>query len=289
MPKVVQQNPTDFEKPEFQAALNDFSRLFLAEGDSWFSFGSGKLHNLLTPLVLPQPSCVLNIAAPGDTLRRMHETTRNPEFFRYLQNRGGRRWDAIFLSGGGNDLIDALWNADLQMSNILVKPADPQQVDASNLESVIDESALDALFDFIRVNVTQIVTEGRDGTGSNSRGVPLLMHTYAPMQPRNAPAVFLGQRHGPWVQPACEFLGIDESLWFDLSKILTRRLADCLLSLNLPSFHVIDTLELTTTIVPADRGTTGDSNDWENEIHPNRGGYRKLAATWAAEIGRLIP
>ena len=289
MPRVIQKNPTDFEKPEFQAALNDFSRLYLAEGDSWFSFGSGKLHNLLTPLQLPQPSCILNIAQPGDTLRRMHETTRNPEFFRFLQNRGGRRWDAIFLSGGGNDLIDALWDPDRQTSEILIKPADPQQVNESNLESVIDEAALDALFDFIKTNVTQIVTEGRDGTGSNSRGVPLLMHTYALMQPRNAPAIFLGQQHGPWVQPACVFLGIDESLWLDLSGMLTDKLADCLLSLNLPNFHVIDTLSADTGIEPAEAGTTGDSRDWENEIHPNRGGYRKLAATWAEEINRLLP
>jgi len=30
------------------------------------------------------------------------------------------------------------------------------------------------------------------------------------------------------------------------------------------------------------------TNDWDNEIHPNRGGYRKLAETWAAEIARVV-
>jgi lysophospholipase L1-like esterase len=65
-------------------------------------------------------------------------------------------------------------------------------------------------------------------------------------------------------------------------------LATTLHRLSLPQFHVIDTLALTTTIVPSVPGSTGDSNDWENEIHPNRGGYRKLAATWADEIARVL-
>jgi hypothetical protein len=48
-------------------------------------------------------------------------------------------------------------------------------------------------------------------------------------------------------------------------------------------------LILTTTLIPAAAGTTGDSNDWDNEIHPNHGGYKKLAATWTEELGRLLP
>jgi hypothetical protein len=66
-------------------------------------------------------------------------------------------------------------------------------------------------------------------------------------------------------------------------------LAKTLNGLALPNFHVIDTLALTTDMLPSAPGTTGDSNDWENEIHPNRGGYRKLAATWATEITRVLP
>jgi hypothetical protein len=47
-------------------------------------------------------------------------------------------------------------------------------------------------------------------------------------------------------------------------------------------------LTLTTTLIPAAPGTTGDSNDWDNEIHPNRSGYKKLAATWATEVDRIL-
>lgn len=287
MPRVTQVNVTEFEKPEFQSGLNEFSRVFLAEGDSWFSFGSTKLHNVLSSLTLQDRACILNIAEPGDTLRRMHETTANPDFFFYLRNQGGRSWNAIFLSGGGNDLIDAIWNADAQRSEVLVQPTSPGNIDQTNLRSVINDDALAALFNFIKLNVAQVVAEGRDGAGSNSANVPIFMHTYALAQPRKAPVRHFN--HGPWLFPACLWLGIHSSLWLDLSRLLLEELAACLKSIDLPNFHVVDTFTLTTTLIPADQAAEGDSHDWENEIHPNRRGYKKLADTWAVELGRLLP
>jgi hypothetical protein len=35
-------------------------------------------------------------------------------------------------------------------------------------------------------------------------------------------------------------------------------------------------------------GATGDSNDWLNEIHPNRKGYEKLAVVWRAAIEAVV-
>jgi len=286
MPVVTQVNTTEFERPEFQSSLNDFSNVYLAEGDSWFSFGSQKFKNLLTFLSLPSPACVLNISEPGDTLRRMEHITANREFFHYLANRGGRRWNAIFLSGGGNDLIDAVWDQKEKRSYILVRPSDPASIDQTNLRSVINRDALDALLNYIRINVAHIVSM-RDRRGSNSRGLPIVMHTYALPRPRDAGVDVLGIRRGPWLFPALSWLGIHEALWLDLSRILLEELAGCLKSLALPNVHVVDTLSRTTTMIPAAPGTTGDSNDWENEIHPNASGYTKLAATWAEDIASL--
>lgn len=283
MPIVQQVNATQFERPEFQYGLNDFSNVYLAEGDSWFSFGSQKLKNLLTYLSLPSPACVLNVSEPGDTLRRMEKISVNEEFFWYLSNRSGRPWSAIFLSGGGNDLIDAVWDKAAQKSHILVRPSDPASIDQTNLRSVINRDALDALLSYIRINVAHIVSY-RDRHDSNSRHVPIFMHTYALARPRDAGVRFLGVRSGPWLYPACKWLGIDEALWLDLGRILLEELAGCIKSLALPNVHVIDTLSKTNTMVPASAGSRGDSNDWDNEIHPNASGYTKLAATWAAEI-----
>jgi lysophospholipase L1-like esterase len=264
--------------------LNDYERVFLAEGDSWFSYGSLKFRNLLRYLELPYRAFVLNIAEPGDTLRRMHETTRNPRFYYYLKNLGGRKWDAIFLSGGGNDVIDAAWNPKTKQPDILVRPADPSQVTKDNVHQVIDRDAYDLLLDYLSTNIAQIVNEGRDQPGGNSNGVPLFMHTYALVQPRNAPVAHI--QSGPWLFPACQWLGIHEDLWIDVSRLILGDLAGLLNGMQLPAFHVIDTLALTTTIVPAAPGSTGNSHDWENEIHPNKSGYTKLAKTWADELAK---
>ncbi len=106
--RITEVDAATFEDEDWRIDLNDYSRVLLAEGDSWFSYSSTKFRNVPSALKFPYRACVVNIAEPGDTLRRMHETTRNPDFYRYLQNRSGRRWNAILLSGGGNDLSGSL-------------------------------------------------------------------------------------------------------------------------------------------------------------------------------------
>jgi lysophospholipase L1-like esterase len=284
--RVTTANRGEFED-QYSHQLNDYGWVILAEGDSWFSYGSLKFRNVLLDMHLPKRSLVLNIAQPGDTLRRMHETCRNPELYFFLKNRSGRRWDAILLSGGGNDVIDAAWYGDIGAPEIFVRPADPASITLANLRSILRQPAYDALFEYIAANVRQIVLEGRDQAGGNSVDVPLFMHTYALLQPRNAPVKYI--KSGPWLYQACVWLGIDESLWIEVARMVLSDLATTLKALNLPNFHVIDTLALTTSMQPSEPGSTGDSNDWENEIHPNRGGYRKLAATWSAQISGILP
>ena len=42
------------------------------------------------------------------------------------------------------------------------------------------------------------------------------------------------------------------------------------------------------TLVPAELGTTRESNDWMNEIHPNAEGYAKLATKIGRWLTRLL-
>jgi len=282
---VVSVDKTTFDR-DYWDKLNDFRWVFLAEGDSWFSFGSLKFRSVLRDMQLPERALILNIAEPGDTLRRMHETCGNAELYFQLKNKSGRRWDAIFLSGGGNDIIDAVWNADVRAPEVFVRPVNPGSMTAANLRDIIKQPQYDALFSYIVANVRQIVLEGRDEAGGNSNGVPLFMHTYALMQPRNAPVQDLGL--GPWLYATCNWLGIDRALWIEVARMVLTDLAATLKRLDLPNFHVIDTLALTTAMVPSTPGSTGDSNDWENEIHPNQGGYGKLVATWSAQIVKTL-
>jgi lysophospholipase L1-like esterase len=65
-----------------------------------------------------------------------------------------------------------------------------------------------------------------------------------------------------------------------LAALLRQIIGD----LNQPNDRRIYLIETQQALIPAQPGTTGPSNDWENEIHPTPGGYRKLAALWRPVI-----
>ena len=90
----------------------------LAEGDSWFSypapgFGGGIIRRLMRKITVP----ILNMAEPGDEIRYIVGVKQREEMIKRLTEGpdgkiGGRRWDILLFSGGGNDIVDdplALW------------------------------------------------------------------------------------------------------------------------------------------------------------------------------------
>ena len=99
---------------------------------------------------------------------------------------------------------------------------------------------------------------------------------------------------GPWLFKAFAGSGIEIALQQRIADLLTDGLADALLQLDaetgsegrkLPAFHVVDTRN---TLVRANPTERGNSNDWINEIHPNLGGYRKIAARLSARINEVL-
>jgi hypothetical protein len=87
-----------------------FDRQCLAQGDSWFSIGSippGLTSNVLAELWLSQAAVIVNCARPSKTLAHMADALSETMFLRLLRGPSSFQWDAILLSGGGNDLIDA--------------------------------------------------------------------------------------------------------------------------------------------------------------------------------------
>src|SRR5437667_56183 len=100
--QVFSGEPPDFSSPAYR---------FLAEGDSWFSIGSLnplQSSNLLFEMVFEKSGMAINCASPGDTLKRMAQMNTDPNFIDLLCGRRARFWDAILLSCGGNDLIEAV-------------------------------------------------------------------------------------------------------------------------------------------------------------------------------------
>jgi hypothetical protein len=253
---------------------------FLAEGDSWFSYGSWKFQSLLTQLRLTRPSIVLSLAEPGRLLTAMADLAANVALRNWLSRGfGAYAWNALLVSGGGNDVI-----AEVKAGHI-VRARDVAPASDLPAAQYVDGGALRATLDRVREGYARIVAL-RDAPGSPCPGVPLVTHAYDFATPRPAPAQFLVPLLGPWLFPAMAAAKIPEERWNDVSDHILRELAAALIALEgeLPNFHVARSQG---TLVRAALGATGTSHDWANEIHPTGGGYRKIAARLAEPLEAL--
>jgi lysophospholipase L1-like esterase len=273
-------NPRDIGVGEHNLQPDDpnYAWHLLAEGDSWFTIAAIPSSNLLYGLRLARWTLILNLAYPGDTIRHMSELSDHKDLVRFLaQQNFCSRFDALLLSGGGNDLIDTAAELIHVAPSPGVNPQDPG--------AYIDETQLSKLLSNIQDGYKRIV-ELRDALGGLSRGAPAFLHTYDYVTPRNAPGRLLGTVaiKGPWLWPIFKNSALGVSLQQRIADRLIDRLAEALLALDsdrgalgkkLPAFHVVDTRH---TLLPANPCDVGTSNDWLNEIHPNMAGYNKIAA-----------
>lgn len=256
-----------------------FSRHCLAEGDSWFSLAALPGGNVLQELRLEHDTLVVNTAYPGDTLKHIVDWRRNVPFVKQLADRRlGRSWDAVLLSAGGNDLIDAALADDGILRNCSGGEASP--------EECLNEVGFRKFETYLRANMEALI-DLRDGRGSPNRGVPIVMHTYDYPTARPAPALFMNGPgvFGPWLFRAYMKHSTPVPLWVAVTDLLIDRLADLLCGLDLPGLHVVKTCGL---LVRAAPGSTGDSGDWLNEIHANRTGRQKIAKQLSKKLDELL-
>jgi hypothetical protein len=275
-PTVVWHQQLDDDDPFHKPAM--FPSKILAEGDSWFSMNAIPGANLLGSLRFVQDTIIVNCAMPGDTIRNMVKMRNDPVFQREIE--GGIVWDAILLSGGGNDVIDdAKW---------IIPAAARKQRDDLAVEKYCDLEQLQRTLDVVSDGYKKLFAL-RDSPRSKCKGAPILIHTYDKATPRNSPTTFLGLRipSGPWLFPAMVAARIPESRWNDVSDFILGELAVRLLTLHDPSrkIHVVDTRS---TLTRAELGTERASGDWQNEIHPNSTGYNKLGDKVSPVLAKLI-
>jgi len=246
----------------------------LAEGDSWFHFGFtpiiGKPRNLLDPLEFKKSTVIANLALAGDTIQHISDPHSNPVL---LEAVGYRKWHLILLSAGGNDLIDALTgNYQIDGNKIEIIKSGGK---TGHFISYIDSVALEALLNHVEkyyIAVSELRNTLQSGITKDTK---IVTHCYDYITPRNAPAKIVGKKFGPWAYKALKQHAVPPGQWGYITDYLFERLADRLLQLpsKINNMHVINTLS---TLHAAELDTTGDSNDWMNEIHPNPDGYKKL-------------
>ena len=260
----------------------------LAEGDSWFTVGGVPMWNLLFSLEFPSTNVVVTLAKPGDTLKSMAEICNNSDLRFAMDKLHGYQWDAILLSAGGNDLIDYASGKTTEDS-IIIPHTDRGAV--SSPADYVDQKKLKILMDYIQEGYQRIVAL-RDAPKSSCASAPILVHTYDLVTPTDSPATLGPITFGPWLFPALQRAKIPESDWLALADYLLTVLRDSIVELSMPgakqlaNFHVVDTQG---TIIRADLGAAGPSNDWLNEIHPNKAGYQKLATKLTAKLATLLP
>jgi hypothetical protein len=261
-----------FHKP------STFPLKLLAEGDSWFSMNAIPSANLLEQLRFDNSNIIVNCAKPGDTIRNLVKM-RNDNAFQ-LEAESGIEWNAILLSGGGNDVIDdARW---------IIPASTTKQSAGKAAQDYCDTAQLKKTLDLVIDGYEKLLSI-RDGARSSCKNAPVLIHTYDYATPRNSPAQFfdvVGLR-GPWLYPAMLAARIAQSEWNAVSDFILGSLAARLLKLHKKSRNitVVNTLG---TLDRAALGTIASSNDWVNEIHPSRGGYAKVAGVLSPVLAGLL-
>jgi len=279
-------SPNDVSTPDGGLYPFDlFQRRYLAQGDSWFSIGAlppTATSNLLMEMLLARDAVAVNCATPGATLAHMTDRLGNPVFVKLLNQ---WKWDALLISGAGNDLIDAAQVGPDQpaalrlLATAAERPADPQPQDCLSATGWATYAG----------HIDQVLSEflALRAAGPNS-ATPLVLHDYAFLTPRFAGA---GAGFGPWLAPALQAFAIPSALWKPVADLLLGQMGSMLRDLVTKyqdpagSLHLVDSQ--TVPLDQADPASTGPSGDFVNEIHPARSGYAKLAAAWAPVLDAL--
>lgn len=284
MPVITVFTPDEVEHPDRPAPLSDFNRQFIAQGDSWFSMGGLPLQssNLFDGMSTRTAACAVNFASPGAVLRRMTDTVRERRFLRHLNGPLSRRWSALLLSGGGNDLIEAAAVDPTQPAALRLLATQAEWGAGVAEDRYLSDAGWQTFSVHLDAVMQQLLRERDRGL---NRGIPVVLHTYDLAVPRASGAGF---GRGPWLQPSLVKYGVPQDAWAAVSALMLRRLKALLFQIAATtpdgSVHVVDTQG---TLTPARVTDTGATADWLNEIHPTSAGYRKLSAHWAPVLDRL--
>jgi hypothetical protein len=263
--------------------LNDWSQALLSEGDSWFDMNQIPASNLLQFQQFGVSTVVINCAVVGDTVTRMVDRLNSVTFRQLLAY---RKWDGILFSGGGNDLIDAIWDKSHTppVSHVLRRAANP----ASQVETDwINQPALQNLWASLNACFDGLLAMRADALSQNA-DTPIILHTYDFIVPRPEPARFkpLGlnlRLAGPWLVNALQSVGAPEAVWEAIARNVMAQLGALIAARANPANKVF-VARSQGTILPATVNTAGVSGDWANEIHPAKAGYRKLAVPWRVAL-----
>lgn len=250
-----------------EIAMHGQKKRFLFEGDSWFSIMD--LASIPLQFDSKLDLSILCLADPGDTLEDLADGRQFDILERLVKNeRHGQKWDALFFSAGGNDVVGP------EIKGLLKAPANPGSTDPVDY---LDDVAVRETFKQMRKRFVTLKTL-RDKSKANP-DTPIFIHTYSYLTPRNvAHRVLAWKVSGPWVFPHMTHRGITEcALQQRIVKHLLDGFHDVLKEIaDEPgsNFHVIDTRKSLAPVACAVRDS--DFALWRDEIHPSSKGFAQI-------------
>jgi len=234
----------------------------LAIGDSWFWYP--KVSNLLAEMSAALKPDYSNIMALGYIGARLEEYVNGrfaKAFARELRPGFLQYYSAVLISGGGNDAVD--WG-------LCLKNDCTGEMTASGC---MDEGALSASMSDLEGWLLAMIGEihsAFDRAGLRHPDVFIHCYDYAPPNGKGFESpIFNIPLSGPWLKPAMDqrHVPLDYSLRKEIMRILINRLATTFADFDSPQDRVY---------VIQSQGTLDPDTDWDNELHPNGEGFRKL-------------
>ena len=194
----------------------NFRYRFLVEGDSWMDRSSVTQPSLLARLAPAMDAggddCLfINLSRFGETIRRINECL-NTDFRQWLRHGFNWKFDAILLSAGGNDFIDAA--RDPGPGQGILRDLRGQPLPASGHECIQRNAVADLITQWLDPSFSNIYNEIE---ASKHAGTPIFLNSYDTPTARNAPALKDGRT---WLFEAYNANGIPSTLWPDLTDSL---------------------------------------------------------------------
>jgi len=264
---TIEKNMSDFID-ELQAG--HYTKKILVEGDSWASHPFPNVTNLATQIDSFDSNdyLILSLASPGDEANEIFKPhgRQMKELKRLLSTeKWGDKFDLIFLSAAGNDIVGP---------EIVEKGYVKNKRDCPNLygRELLTDNYYNAVSEV--VNGYRRFLKMRN-TSPLNESTPVITHVYSYMKPRE-----VGSHIGPikfnkgWIKQHLKHQGIkDEDEQYEISCEMLDAFYRRIIRLEdeFKNFMVVDTRKVLL------KNGKPNLNWWFDEIHPNRQGFKKVA------------
>ena len=241
----------------------------LADGDSWFDYPLGGdfpgVHtDVLAQLgAVGQPTPrILSFAHYGYTTDQSLGMARRERLVRALTDPRNGRFDAILMSGGGDNIVGdrlAIW-----LNDAGTVAADPARA--------LSETRFQGALEEVRAGYDSLARL-RD---QHAPGVPIVVHAYDYAIPSGRGVCCVG----PWLKPSLDYCGwTDEQIGAGIVRDMLGRFGSMLEDFAASTQDVVY-VQTQGTLAP---------DQWANELHPTPPGFRLIADKFRAALAARFP